>query len=439
MPTIFDNHRVLAASIFKNTLSDQTKANVYFTFGHHLPWSNETSPNIANTSVATTYELWKSMIGAKKITGNDIQHAIPRYDWVINNVYTQYDHLATTLGQDNVKFYIVNSDFNVYKCLYNNNSSNSTVEPTATNPTNVTQTADGYVWKFMYSISSADQIRFTTGSYMPVKTLLTDDGSIQWDVQAGTTDGAIYAIQLTSGGTGYSNVSNLVITISGDGAAATATANINALSTAVHTITLTDYGTGYTNATVIISGGSGTGAAGRAIIGPPGGHGRNPLYELNGKNLILNPRLINTEGDIISVSNEFRQIAIVNNPLIYGALTPAGNNAYSQTTDLTVSGIGSNYMEDEIVYQGISVATSTFSALVVEYDSGNTVVRVTNTQGTPISDPLIGATSSASKYVTSINYPDLKVNSGNFLYADNIKPITRNENQSEDFKILIKW
>jgi len=439
VPTLLDNHRVFTASIFKDTISNQASANVFFTFGKKLPWSNEAVPATANTSPAHSAEIWQSIIGVKRITGNDVQHCIPRYDWTANTVYTQYDQNSLTLGQDNVKFYVVNSDFNVYKCLYNNGGANSTVKPTAINPTNITQTADGYTWKFMYSVSGSEQIRFTTGSYIPIKSLSADDGSLQWDVQEGATDGAIYGISLTSGGTAYSNNSNITIAIGGDGTGATATANINLTSGLVHTITLTDYGTGYTNASVTISGGAGSGATAKALIGPPGGHGADPLYELVGKNLILNPRLINSEGGVLSVSNDFRQVAILLNPLTYGNLAPAGNSAYSQTFDLTVSGVGADYVQDEYVYQGASLATATFYGTVVEYDSANTVVLVTNTAGTPISDPLVGVTSAASKYVTSIGLPDLKINTGEFLYVDNIVAISRNVNQSEDFKITIKF
>lgn len=439
MPLLLDNARVFTAALFKDLISDQSAANVYFTFGKHTAWANDAAPDAANTSLGQRRAVWKSMIGAKRLTGNDVQHCIPRYDWTANTVYTQYDQNSLVLGQDNVKFYVVTSDFNVYKCLYNNGGANSTVEPTATNPATITQTADGYTWKYMYSIPTSEQIRFTTGAYIPVKELTSDDGSLQWDVQDQATDGAIYGITLLSGGSGYSNVSNLVVSIAGDGTGATATANINLTSGAVHTISLTDYGTGYTNAAVTISGGAGSGATAKALIGPFGGHGAKPLFELFGKNLILNPRLINNEGDILSVANDFRQIAIIKDPLTYGDLSPAGNSAYKLTTDLTVSGPGADYVEDEYVYQGASLATATFYGTVVEYDSTNTVVKVTNTAGTPISDPLIGVTSSAAKYVTSIDYPDLKMYTGEILYIDNIEPITRNINQTEDFKITIKF
>jgi len=439
MPTLLDNHRVYTASIFKDTLSDQNSANVYFTFGKSTPWSNEASPDIANTSPVQMTEIWNQMIGAKKITGNDIMHCVPRYDWKVNTVYTEYDQNSSELGQDGVQFYVLTTDFNVFKCIYNNNGANSTIQPTSTNPAMITQTADGYIWKFMYSIPTSERIRFTTATFMPVKKLKVDDGSLQWDVQEQATDGAIYAIKLLTGGTNYSNTSNLVVTINGNGSGATASANIDTNTNMVHTITLTDYGFGYSNASVIISGGGGSGTTAKALIGPPGGHGSNPLYELVGKSLMINPRVINTESGVLSVENEFRQVAILANPLKYSDGVAASENAYSQTLDLSVSGIGADYVEDEYVYQGPSLNQATFYGKVVEYDNINMMVRLTNTQGNPISDPLIGTVSASSKYVTSINYPDLRLNSGQFLYVDNIKPIIRNINQTEYFKIRIKF
>ena len=42
--------------------------------------------------------------------------------------------------------------------------------PTGTS-TNILTTADGYKWKFMYSISASDVIKFVTSDFIPVKTL----------------------------------------------------------------------------------------------------------------------------------------------------------------------------------------------------------------------------------------------------------------------------
>ena len=66
-------------------------------------------------------------------------------------------------------FYVVTSDYNVYKVISNNNGANSTVATTGTS-TNILTTADGYKWKFMYSISASDVNKFVT-SDIPVKTI----------------------------------------------------------------------------------------------------------------------------------------------------------------------------------------------------------------------------------------------------------------------------
>lgn len=90
-------------------------------------------------------------------------------------------------------FYVITDELNVYKCLNNNNLALSTVKPihTTTNEgDNGTTYADGYVWKFMFSVSKLDAERFLTSNWVPVRTLNFDDGSLQWQVQ--TNGNAVY-------------------------------------------------------------------------------------------------------------------------------------------------------------------------------------------------------------------------------------------------------
>ena len=84
--------------------------------------------------------------------------------------------------------------------------------------TNILTTADGYKWKFMYSISASDVIKFVTSDFIPVKTIgakeavegdvgglgsaVTDDNSAQWDVE-NATDGSIVHARVTAGGSYY--------------------------------------------------------------------------------------------------------------------------------------------------------------------------------------------------------------------------------------------
>ncbi|NDB61363.1 hypothetical protein EB001_23430, partial [bacterium] len=121
---------IYIARQFKKSVSDDS--NVYLTFGNTTPWTNESNPPNANSSVVTYYQTWKSMVGGKKINGSDIHHVIPRYDWTSNTVYFAYDDVYTTnyLITSNSKFYVITDEFNVYKCIANNYGRPSTFKPT---------------------------------------------------------------------------------------------------------------------------------------------------------------------------------------------------------------------------------------------------------------------------------------------------------------------
>lgn len=431
--------RVNNAEQFKESVSEPTpNTNLYLVYGRAIPWANDSLPPTPNTSTATEYEIWRNMIGGKRITGNEMRHVIPRYDWKTDTKYIAYDDTSTTLYNDNVRFYVVTQDFNVYKCLSNNYSSNSTVEPTSINPSTVTQTADGYVWKFMYSLTDDEKLNFTTAGFIPVRTVGSDDGSTQWTVQTSAIDGGIDTVLVTNGGSGYTNASNILVTITGDGSGASATAYINTVSNVVSNIAMNSFGVDYTYATVRITGGGGSGATARAIIPPPGGHGSNPIYELGGFRVMVDAKIKNSEGGILPTTNDFRQIGIVKDPYLLDTTQVATNTAFFQGQIITTAGSG-EFIVDEYVYQGPSLATSSYNARVLEWDSSNGIVKVVNINGTPLAGTLTGDSSKTARYVTSIDDSDFHPNSGQLLYIDNLKPITRSIDQTESFKIVLKF
>jgi hypothetical protein len=106
---------------------------------------------------------------------------------------------------------------------------------------------------------------------------------------------------------------------------------------------------------------------------------------------------------------------------------------------LTLNGTSIDYQEDEIVYQGTSLSTATFSGTVLSWDSANSSIKLTNLSGTPSFDLLVGSTTTAQRFVDSITYPELKKYSGELIYTNNLTPISRSEDQTEDFKIVLKF
>jgi len=417
-------------------------SNVYLTFGYQSPWTNELSPDQANTSVESYYETWKYMIGGKLITGNDLRHVIPRINWTSNTTYIAYDHTQDSLTKGaNTAYYVVTDAFNVYKCIANNYGYPSTSKPTSTNPTIIFQTADKYYWKYMYTLSVDEQQKFTTDSFIPVKTLKSDDNSLQWQVQQDAVPGAINSILLTNFGSGYLYQNVISVSITGDGRFANAYAVVNTQTDTVQSIVVDNFGAGYTYANVIISSTVGRYANARAIISPPGGHGSDALYELGGSYVMINASLNGDEDGIISIQSNYRQVSLLKDPLVYGTSNAMINLAFSQVTNITLSESSSttNYLLDEIVYQGSSLSNASFTALVVGWDSANSVLKLNNVQGTPVSQPIIGYTSSATRYISSVKDPDLKFYSGHILYKDNITAIERAVDQNENFKIVLSF
>lgn len=109
---------------------------------------------------------------------------------------------ANTLEDSN--FFVVTNDFNVYKCLDNNNGSNSTVKPTSTSVDKFTL-SDGYTWKFMYNVPYSLRNKFATSEYIPVinavKTPFYSNGEIK-------------KLTILSSGNNYTGGT---ITVTGDG------------------------------------------------------------------------------------------------------------------------------------------------------------------------------------------------------------------------------
>lgn len=436
------NLQIYNAEQFKTSIETIGVPNLYLTFGKIDIWPDDNNPPQANTSIDAFNEVWKNMLGAKLIQGNDARLAIRRFDWTSGETYTAYDDCTCSMNMNdaNVKFYVVTDEWNVYKCLANNNGQASTVKPNSLDTTFSQQTGDRYIWKYMYTLTDEERLRFTTTEFIPVKTLTTDNGSLQWQVQDNAEAGAIESIKVIDGGSGYSTTSLPIITIDGDGTGANAIANVNATTTAIQSIAISDRGQGYTFANVTITAAQGSGANARALISPPGGHGTNPVEELGGSFVIINPRIRGTESDVLDIRNEFRQIAIIKNPLLLGSNVIASNVAYSQATTVFVDELGDNYIEDEYVIQGPTLETATFKGKVASWEPAIYRLRLIDVSGTiSASAPLTGLTSRASRQYRDDISKAFEPYSGSLLYLNNISPIQRSEDQTEDFKIVFSF
>jgi hypothetical protein len=378
---------------------------------------------------------------------------IPRNDWTASTVYTQYDDRGSAsngsgscyypsgvyLDQyapetNSAPFYVITTDNNVYKCLNNANGSASSNKPTGISVSPITF-ADGYTWKFMFQVSATDAQQFLSPDWIPIHSLTSNDGSLQWAVQATAIKGAIYNIVVTDPGS-YSTTPT--ITILGDGGGCVAIAHLT--GTALTSITVVP-GRGYTHATVVFSG-SGGGSA-HAIISPPGGHGSDPVNELGAMYVMVDILLNYDESNKITTDNSYRKFGLLLNPLAF-------NSAYfyfplvgTLTTNLTLETVTGSLYPNEI----ITGSSSGVTGCIIDYDlAGPNILRVNNIFQNSASGYASGfilnetiTASGAIAEIASIVNPDIQPNTGLILTTEHISPVTRAPAQIEDIKITIPF
>lgn len=242
----------------------------YFFVGRTTEWNDEESPETPVDSVRYVNTSSRNMLFVKRIQSSDAVLMIPRIDWNLGAIYDQYDDkygdpdpdgnpytsYSGAVSLKDALFYVLTDDDHVYKCLSNNNDSPSTVKPSGTS-TAAIETADGYIWKFMFKVEASDKTKFLTNDYIPVRKI-AGSGDPEFDV-----NGQIDAITITNTGSGYTSAP--IVIINGDGEGASATASISGGE--VTNISLTNAGSGYSFAYITFSGGGGTDAAASVTLG----------------------------------------------------------------------------------------------------------------------------------------------------------------------------
>ena len=495
MPAIVTNKfRVHNSEQFSESFSEASPNIYYLMLGRPQAFSTSTrpdsrtenegsdsSPIASPDSVDAEFYTFDDAIAAKKITSSNVSYVIPRRNWTTGTVYDYYRHDygrritgTTTIqtsnsGASNLwdsTFYVYSSAGNVYKCLDNNSGANSTVEPTGTS-NSVLSTADGYKWKYMYTLSASQQVNFLSTDFMAVATNAT--------VSAAATNGALDVIKIKTGGTGYTTsgaASTGTITsvpIRGDGSSGTATITIT--SGVITAVSVSAAGSGYTfgyirNADIQSQGGgTGTGAELDVIIGPKGGHGFNAVKELGGFFVMLNVSFEGVEsgsGSDITAANDFRRVALIRDPNSGGSAASSTTLRATKAIRFAASPTPGSFQVDEEINQ----ATTGAVGKVVEWDSTNRILYYIQTRFndegadsngnlTAFSTAAVvtGQTSSAtgtpdtgftdtvngSSFTAGYSASELDADTGDIMYIENRAPITRATDQTENVKLVIEF
>ena len=481
---ITNKFRINNANQFYESFSEASAETYYLFIGRAHAWASDAdvqgntiaegtdaSPPTPNDDVTSEFYAWDDMLGAKIIASTDVSYCIPRRNWTTGTTYDMYEH---NIGSGNTSnsgatnlwdstFVVMNSEYAVYKCIENDGATASTTEPTSTS-NSIFSTADGYRWKYMYSLTSAETLNFMSTDFIHCSTDST--------VSAAAVDGALDTILVVAGGSSFNTSSGSTISaipIRGDGSSGVASVTIS--SGAITAAEVTTAGTGYTYAYIrdadIIAatsaGGAGSGSNLNVIIPPKGGHGANALKELGAFYVMLNKSLVGVEGTSdIGVANDFRRIGLVRDPYNYGTTTVATATTRRQIYAAVFSSVSGTYTADEEINQASTGAVGK----VIEYDSTNKILYWYQTRfpdcGTDSSgnltafsgaNAITGQSSSAaatpntssSATVNGVGFssgyatPELAYDSGDIIYVEERSPITRASDQTENVKLIIEF
>jgi hypothetical protein len=253
-------HGTLVDAVYNEIFS--RRSNYYYFIGKVQPWTTPTSPDTPLTTQTYEQQTRNFIIATKKIQVFDVSYVVPRIDWTSGRVYDQFDgdyssSYPASTGATSLKtaqFYVLTTDFNVYKCIFNNNGIPSTSKPTGIDATTTT-TADGYIWKYLYTIPLSLRNRFLTEDYMPVqKSVLNPFYS----------NGEIDRIIIDNYGSGY--LGNAEVTLSVNGVFGSGTGNSIANIVPVFNtagqfvdVIIRNAGNNYVSANILITDNAGTG------------------------------------------------------------------------------------------------------------------------------------------------------------------------------------
>ena len=401
---ITDQLRILNAKNF--VAGVQTSSNSYYAFiglpnpeDYQSDW--DTSPPSPKDSLDQSNDYWDTMLAMKKINSSDISQVVRKVQWSSGITYDMWRNDITRNNPSqpsgsfdvySANYYVMNSDFRVYICLYNNATPENNFqggpsldEPTFTDlePREAGNSGDGYIWKYLYTIKPSQAIKFDSTNYIPVPNnweTSTDDAPVR---QNADSSGQLKIVTIRNRGVGMGTANSTYtrVPILGDGFGAEATIVINNDSK-VETVTVSKGGEGYSYGTVdLVAGNVPTGTTSpvfNVIVPPAGGHGSDIYRELGAYNVLTYARFENdTENPDFITGNQFARVGMIENPTSYNSSSILTLDKASAVYAVRLSGIGYSsavFTADSTITQTVGLG-STAVGRVVSYDQVTGVLK----------------------------------------------------------------
>jgi hypothetical protein len=405
-------------------------------------------------------------------------------------------------------YYVLNSDFKVYICIDNGSSGDNVLgnisqdEPTFTDlePSKAGTSGDGYVWKYLFTVSPSDIIKFDSTEFITVPNnwLTSTDAQIRSVRENGNSDvnlNQIKHVYIENSGTGYANGLAQEVDILGDGTGAKA--RVDVVNGKITDVKVSAGGKGYSYAIVDLgtlnSNVSATGRAKLIPIIPPGlGHGSDVYSELGTDKVIIYARFDDSTKDF-PIDTKFAQVGIVKNPtkvgtdVLYTDTTYSSLEAFKFSTVtgtpqvgeeisqlLTISPnngkvatgfIGSYDKETKVLkyFRDRSLHFNKTSYDQTDYTGISTIGRIYQFEAANTANNIEGKSSGFSgsidvsfsggtdnptgnklinlgvNFNAGLSESEINKGSGEIVYLDNRPEIVRNSRQKEDIKIILEF
>ena len=526
---VTDQFRISNAGNFVDSVLDTN--NNYYVF---LGLSNPTTPNpgFGRTDTWNTtppnpidnlnheWNYGSTSLFGKKVNSANIRRVVRKVEWKTNTAYDMYRQdysinnkapVSDTARLYDANYFVVNSDYNVYICIENGSSGStseipkSKFEPTFTDlePSAAGSTSDGYTWKYLYTISPNDIIKFDSTEYIVVPNdWATSTNSVIQSVREAADStvnfNQIKTVYIKNGGDGYNagSTKTSICNILGDGSGGKV--SVTTTGGVITNVTVTAGGSGYTYGMVDLGTlqpeALTTPAELIVVIPPSRGHGYDIYKDLGADRVLVYARFDDSTKDF-PTNTKFAQVGIVKNPTKVGTSVTYTDNSYSSLQAFLFSDVTDTPVVGEKISQTLTISPNVgkiATGYVASYDKDTKVLKYfrdrslnytttrdqtdysgISTQGQiyqfetgpsqgndkinqveggsfkgTINNNFTGISTNPSgvklinlgvSFSAGLSNSEINKGSGEIVYLDNRPLIARNERQKEDIKIILEF
>ena len=514
---VTDQFRILNASNFVDNVTDSNNSYYVFVglsnpttsgFGRKTDFNTDTPSPTDNIDYINF--VGDNMSFGKKVTSDNVRRLVRKISWSRGTKYEMYRHdyqlenrspITGSARLYDANYYVINSDFKVYVCIDNGSSGINTTgnasldEPTFTDlePSKAGTSGDGYLWKYLFTVSPSDIIKFDSTDFVSVSNNWTSstDSQIVAVRDNGDSDvnsNQIKKVYIENHGAGYSNGTGQEVSILGDGEGGKVVVDV--VNGKVTNAVVSSGGKGYTYGMVDLGAIGNTSASIKAnlipIIPPSKGHGHDIYKELGSDRVLVFARFDTSTTNDFPTNTSFSQIGILKNPTSIGSTSLFTDPTFSSVGALKLATANGTPTIGETLSQVVS--TGTAKGFVAAYDVETKVIKFVQDRSNVLnqtsfdtidyvgvstfakvhafesnSNQVNGASSGFNgsvdtgftgvstnptgtklisldtQFTAGVSNPEINKKSGDIVYLDNRPLITRNARQKEDVKIILEF